>query len=395
MKKRDFVVVGRGMIGSAAAWMLAKTGAKVSLVGEPEPQDYDNHSGVFASHYDQARITRTLDPDLIWSELASRAQAAYAELERAGELSFFGQCGYLSAGSAEGEEAFLRDSLSTGTSMGLDFDQLTQRELKHRWDMLNWANDDIGLYQSSGGWINPRLQVQAAVNASRGLDVEMVEKCVGTLNQYRQGVEVVCTDGERIQADMVLLATGASTHALPLLKSPLTLRTYGRTLTLAEPDSKSLAAMSELPAIIYDPSSSLDDAFYLLPALEYPDGRYWLKMGLEGAMVTSDPDVQSLSALKTWFCQSGSPLQFAHCQQLMKNFLPFLSVNQWRSLSCVTTYTSTGYPYIGKVADRLAVSIGGCGVAAKSSLAIGEVAANVCLHNKWVDDLDESLFTPR
>ena len=71
----DFVVVGRGMMGAAAARHLAKTGASVALVGRGEPADWKAHDGVFSSHYDSGRITRTID--------------VFARL-----VGFFGRAGY-------------------------------------------------------------------------------------------------------------------------------------------------------------------------------------------------------------------------------------------------------------------------------------------------------------
>ena len=57
----DFIVIGRGLIGSAAARHLAIQGANVALVGPSEPTNLKTHTGVFSSHYDSARIVRILD----------------------------------------------------------------------------------------------------------------------------------------------------------------------------------------------------------------------------------------------------------------------------------------------------------------------------------------------
>jgi sarcosine oxidase len=43
----DFIVVGKGMMGAAAARHLALSGAKVALIGPDEPTDWANHTGVF------------------------------------------------------------------------------------------------------------------------------------------------------------------------------------------------------------------------------------------------------------------------------------------------------------------------------------------------------------
>ncbi|MFP3701778.1 hypothetical protein SB758_40520, partial [Burkholderia sp. SIMBA_013] len=48
---------------SAAARHLAEKVDGVALIGPGEPADITSHQGVFASHYDEARITRTIDGD--------------------------------------------------------------------------------------------------------------------------------------------------------------------------------------------------------------------------------------------------------------------------------------------------------------------------------------------
>lgn len=40
-------VIGKGMIGAAAARHLALMGEEVLLIGPDEPQDYASHPGVF------------------------------------------------------------------------------------------------------------------------------------------------------------------------------------------------------------------------------------------------------------------------------------------------------------------------------------------------------------
>jgi len=94
----DYLVIGKGLIASAAARYLthevnAAVSAemsgginKVALIGPDEPahqDDWASHDGVFASHYDQGRITRVLDADLdTWGTLAKKSIDVYGWLEQ-------------------------------------------------------------------------------------------------------------------------------------------------------------------------------------------------------------------------------------------------------------------------------------------------------------------------
>ncbi|MGQ3279718.1 MAG: FAD-dependent oxidoreductase, partial [Shinella sp.] len=95
----DFVVVGRGMMGAAAARHLTKTGASVALVGRGEPADWKSHDGVFSSHYDSGRITRTIDQNPDWALLANRSIARYRDIEAESGIAFYGETGCLITGA--------------------------------------------------------------------------------------------------------------------------------------------------------------------------------------------------------------------------------------------------------------------------------------------------------
>ena len=66
----DVCVIGKGLLGSAAARHLAEMGLNVLLLGPDEPLVRAEHSGVFGSHYDSGRITRIIDTDLYCARIA-------------------------------------------------------------------------------------------------------------------------------------------------------------------------------------------------------------------------------------------------------------------------------------------------------------------------------------
>ena len=103
----DVVVVGAGMLGASAARHLADGGCAVALVGEAEPDDPKVHDGVFASHHDIGRVSRTIDPDPVRAWLGYRAVAQFADLTaRTGIRAVYG-VGHLWVEAADGLEALV------------------------------------------------------------------------------------------------------------------------------------------------------------------------------------------------------------------------------------------------------------------------------------------------
>ena len=85
----DFIVIGRGLIGSAAARHLAIQGASVTLIGPSEPANLKTHTGVFSSHYDSARIVRILDALAHNCQISKAAIERFKPLETETGISFF------------------------------------------------------------------------------------------------------------------------------------------------------------------------------------------------------------------------------------------------------------------------------------------------------------------
>ena len=91
-------VIGRGLIGSAAACHLTEMTDGVVVVGPNEPAERSSHTGVFASHYDEGRMARIVDPMPEWSITAKRSIARFGDLERRSGIAFFTPAGYLGLG---------------------------------------------------------------------------------------------------------------------------------------------------------------------------------------------------------------------------------------------------------------------------------------------------------
>ncbi len=78
----------------------------------------------------------------------------------------------------------------------------------------------------------------------------------------------------------------------------------------------------------------------------------------------------------------------------LEGIIPGLRAQSWHTKRCLITYTPHGKPFIDAVVPgQVYVATGGNGSSAKSSDAIGRLAASLAWQDAWQDDeLDAALF---
>ena len=111
------IVVGKGLMAVSAARYLAEKLDRVALIGPGEPADFASHDGVYSSHYDSGRITRVLDPQLVWAQLALNSIEAYANIEARSGIQFYYPSGCLTAGPAG--DSRMGDTIAVGNSYAI------------------------------------------------------------------------------------------------------------------------------------------------------------------------------------------------------------------------------------------------------------------------------------
>ena len=121
----DYLVIGKGMLGAAAARYLSSWSDKVALVGPSEPTHWETHQGVFSSHYDSGRITRVLDKNYVWGMMAQRSIAAYGEIEQRSGIQFH----YATGGVVVGQPDYVEANAIVGKQLGADFSRMPANQL--------------------------------------------------------------------------------------------------------------------------------------------------------------------------------------------------------------------------------------------------------------------------
>ena len=399
----DTLIIGGGLIGAAAARYLAQSGQRIAVLAPPEPVDYATYEGVFASHYDQGRITRVVDPDPVWAELARRSIAQYPAIEQSSGVRFHHAAGCLRL-SADPKQPgdTLAQSLTAGREEGAQVEQMAQPQLGARFPFFDFPASSAAIWETGdAGYVNPRELVRAQLAVAEQQGAQVIRERATALhlsgNSASDGVTVETSNGS-LQARRVLLAGGAFSNELLLAAKlrPLDLRPKLIFVLLARLDEREARRLAAMPSLIYRTTGHPADyaglhSIYALPPIRYPDGHTYVKIG--GTFV--EPRwAASVAEVRQWFRGEIDAQrlreQRAVVQQVLCDVLPALHVqgtakkdDGWRVKPCVVTYTAHGRPYIDQLDKRLFVAAGGCGAAAKSSDAIGAAAARLVLGEPW------------
>lgn len=385
------IVVGRGMMGAAAARYLALQGDGVAVIGPDEPKDWANHHGVFASHYDEARITRTIDANPVWARLANRSIARYGEIAAESGIDFYGEVGCLIVGPERGgADPYVSQVEDAARQLGVSIEMLSDTALKARFRYFDFGAQCEGVYeQNNAGYVNPRRLVEAQSLLAEKAGARVIRRTAVSVRE-EDGFAIVTTDdGAVYSAERVLVAAGGFSINENLLPRPLDLKVFGRTVAFFEIPDDELEAYRGMPSLIHQPENPVDH-IYLLPPVRYPDGKTYLKIG-------GDPDDLQLEAepeIRAWFRRGGRLTTRDHLHRIITRLVPSLADAPLSMAACVTSFTPENYPAIGFASERIAVLTGGCGAAAKSSDEIGRLGAELIQHGRIVDDVYGDVFRP-
>jgi len=365
----DIAVVGRGLMGTAAARYLAQMGHRVALIGPSEPQNRATHDGPFGSHHDAGRITRGLAEKADWSRLALRSMARYRELEAILGQGFYTPCGVMMAGPIAGPAAdFTRAFLQAAEALTIPHERLDDAGLAARFPFMRFPVGTAAAWEAAGGWINPRLLRAAEERAMEQAGGMVIDAAAVAQDQGT----VTLTTGETVDAGHVVIATGGYARTDRLLPARPDMNVMARTVLLAETAPDDVARLAEMPTLISMPEDGrMDEDLYLLPPIQYPDGKYYLKIGGEPA----SPSLTNQAEMTAWFRSPGSAEAAARLQGYLTAILPDLPVQSYHTDTCVISFTATGYPYIERLDDHLTILTGGNGAAAKSCDEIGRLGA--------------------
>jgi sarcosine oxidase len=277
-REHEYVVVGLGGIGSAAAYWLS-TRAGPSVLGV---ERFDVGHGNGASE-DHSRIIRRSYHTPRYVRLTAHAYGAWREVEaEAGEplIVRTGGIDLFPAGSA----IPLDDYTGSMSACAVAFEAMDGAEAMRRWPQWRLEESVKVLYQPDAGIAAASRcnAVHRRLAVARGAVLRSRTRVVG-LRELGGEVEVTFHDGRTVRCRVVVLAVDAWTNELlaPLgVRLPLTI-TQEQVVYLAAPDPAAFA-LERFPIWIW-----MDDpSFYGFPSFGDPGPKVAQDVG--GKAVTAD-----------------------------------------------------------------------------------------------------------
>lgn len=362
----DVIVVGAGAMGSAAAYHIARRGARVAVIDRWAPPH------AHGSTHGRTRIIREAyfeHPSYV--PLVQRAYANWEALARESGRALWRRTGGLMVGPPEG--AIVAGARRSAQVHGLPHEELSAAELRRHFPMLAPADGMVGLFEPRAGVLFPELCVQTMLDLAghHGATLRLGER-VGRWRRSGDGVTVT-TDRALYRASRLVLCAGAW---LPQLVPEL-----GRAL-----------AVERQLSHWFEPRAHVEwfDAAHLPVMLcEYAPGRmcytvpnvgHGVKIGIhhEGELV--DPDAQRMPA---------RPGETRRARALLARLLPDAAGRLLATATCLYTNTADHHFLIDHhPADPRVILASPCsGHGFKFASAIGEILAELALDGATAWDL--------
>ena len=370
----DAIVLGLGVMGSAALHRLALAGLRVRGI---ERFDVPNAMG---SSHGGTRVTRkAYFEDARYVPLLERSWTLVREMEAARRETLLIQTGGLYFGP-RGSPG-VRASYDAAQLHGLAHEWLDASEIRRRFPMFTPGDDDAGVFEPDAGvllaermWV---AQIELAIAA--GADVRARERAT-KVELGDAGVRVT-TDRGTHEADRLVIAIGPwtaeSIEGLPTLAIPL--RVERQVQLWFAPRDPSLFVPERMPVFLRFGDR---EAFYGLPIAVHPGVKVCQHHGGSGAAAES-------------LDRSPRESDEAPVRVFVQKHMPLADGPLLGARVCMYTNTPDEHFVVGAhpAHDRVFVMAGFSGHGFKLAPVLGEVITEQMTRGET--KLDASLFDPR
>ena len=356
----DFIVVGCGGIGSAAAYWLARIAGVDVLALEQFHVGHDN-----GASQDYSRIIRLSYHAPEYTALTPHTYTAFAEVEQESGQRLVVKTGGLDVAPASG--ARLLDGYANAMrAANVPYEELSAAELMARWPQWRVDDDARALFQADGGLVDARRSIATHVALARyhGATVRDNTKVLA-LTATGDGVDVVTTAGTFHARQVVVAADAWTNQVLEGIgaRYPLTV-TQEQVSYFATPNLREFAP-DRFPIWIWHGGSDGSGWFYGFPIY----GEVATKAGEDvgGDVVTADT--------RTF---EPNPRPYERLTRFLARHIPGFLGPVMYTKTCLYTMTPDRNFIIERVPQCQRVSVAvGAAHAFKFSSLIGQILADL------------------
>ena len=250
----DVVIVGAGVMGSAAAYWLSRAGKRVALLEQFSP------AHVRASSADESRTVRyQYRGQAVYTQMVAGAVELWKEFDRRSGASFYREVGTLSLQSRP-DFAPLIGGYEGLRELGFRPRWLDRDDVRRRFPQFTNVHSGY-ILEDKGGYIaaGPVTRALAEAAANLGADVHSYAQ-VAELRESGRRIRAVATrDGRLFEADVFVVSAGPWTARL-LPDLPIRVQPTAARLHYLKPDDPGPFSLPRLT-----PFSVMDTQFYGFP----------------------------------------------------------------------------------------------------------------------------------
>ncbi|MFQ3535820.1 MAG: N-methyl-L-tryptophan oxidase [Aggregatilineales bacterium] len=364
-KPYDVIVVGLGVMGSAAAYHLAKAGQRVLAL---EQFELDHRMG---SSHGESRIIRYAYAHPIYVQMAHEAFGLWRALEQASGKPLMVRTGGFDFGQPDAPT--LRATRQTLEAASIPFEWLEAAQAAQRFPQFRLAAEMVALYQPDAAYLAASACVIAQARLAHTFGAELLfETPVRRIEPLNSSVRIHTVDRVYEAGKLILTGGAWMGKLLSALDLPLPLQPTREQIVFFEPRDQALFTPERCPVFIFHSPTW----FYGLPNV---DGS-GVKVGIHCNNQPCDPDDVSREPDKAYI---------ERISAWTRQYLPLAAGAVKEARVCLYTMTPDEHFVIDRhpAHPQIVFGAGFSGHGFKFGNLIGKLLADMALDNPICYDL--------
>jgi sarcosine oxidase len=360
----EYIVVGCGGIGSAAAYWLSREAGEEVLGLEQFALGHDR-----GGSEDHSRIIRLSYHAPEYTALTPHTYEAWSEVEEESGTQLVVKSGGLDLEPVEDEPKYINQYAGAMRAAGIEHEELSAQEVMERFPQFRLDDNVRGVYQADAGLVDARRANATHNSLARSRGATILENTpVRDVRVVGDGVEVA-TDSATFSGRRLVVAAGAWTNGVLRhvgVELPITCTqeqvTYFRAPSLEE------FSPGRFPVWIWH--GGLEETFYGLPVYGVPGTKAGQDVG--GGVVTVDT--------RTF---DPNPRILAYLRRFLERNIPGSLGPELYTKTCLYDMPPDREFVLGTLPEHPQVSVvNGAGHGFKFAGLMGKILSELAIHGK-------------